>query len=44
MVIYIGCWANSFQLPFGYDYHSELQNEPFIDDVPIKSDDFPWLC
>ena len=21
-----------------------MENEPFIDDVPIKSDDFPWLC
>ena len=20
------------------------ENDPFIDDVPIKSDDFPWLC
>ena len=21
-----------------------MENDPFIDDVPIKSDDFPWLC
>jgi len=21
-----------------------MENDPIIDDVPIKNDDFPWLC
>ena len=21
-----------------------MENGPFIDDLPIKNDDFPWLC
>ena len=25
-------------------FNIAMENDPFIDDVPIKSDDFPWLC
>ena len=25
-------------------FNIAMENEPFIDDVPIKGDDFPWLC
>ena len=25
-------------------FNIAMKNEPFIDDVPINSDDFPWLC
>jgi len=24
-------------------FNIAMENDPFIDDVPIKSDDFPWL-
>ena len=32
---------NSYPLVICY---IAMENDPFIDDVPIKSDDFPWLC
>jgi cellobiose-specific phosphotransferase system component IIA len=25
-------------------FHIAMGNGPFIDDLPIKNDDFPWLC
>ena len=25
-------------------FNIAMDDDPFIDDVPIKSDDFPWLC
>ena len=25
-------------------FNIAMENDPFIDDVPIKSDYFPWLC
>ena len=25
-------------------FNIAMENDPFIDDVPIKSDGFPWLC
>ena len=25
-------------------FNITMENDPFIDDVPIKSDGFPWLC
>ena len=25
-------------------FNIAMENDPFIDDVPIKSDDVPWLC
>jgi hypothetical protein len=31
-------------LPSGYDEHSHGSHGPFIDGLPIKHDDFPWLC
>ena len=31
------------QVPSGYDSHRR-ENGPFIDGLPIKNGDFPWLC
>jgi hypothetical protein len=25
-------------------FNLAMENDPIIDDAPIKSDDFPWLC
>ena len=25
-------------------FNIAMENDPFIDDVPIKNDGFPWLC
>ena len=30
-------------LPSGY-LNIAMENDPFIDDFPIKNGDFPWLC
>jgi len=31
-------------LPSGYLYNIAMGNGPFMDGLPIKNDDFPWLC
>ena len=31
-------------LPSGYLLHSHGIDGPFIDGLPIKNADFPWLC
>ena len=31
-------------IPSGYDSHSHGIDGPFIDGLPMKNGDFPWLC
>ena len=31
-------------LPSGYSFNIAMENGPFIDGLPIKNGDFPWLC
>jgi hypothetical protein len=36
---------NGISIPSGYSSHSHGSHGPFIDgSLPIKNDDFPWLC
>ena len=31
------------RLPSGYIFNIAMENGPFIDGLPIKNGDFPWL-
>ena len=39
-------WAPNFE-PYPYAiwlFNIAMENDPFIDGLPIKNGDFPWLC
>ena len=37
-------YENYGKLPSGYLLHSHGIDGPFIDGLPIRNGDFPWLC